>query len=139
MNQENPRSIGAILVNAKGEYLTQYRLKVPIGIALPAGHVDEGESPEDCLARELLEETGLTVKSYRLLVEGKYYPTPCKSHDGHEWWVYEVVVGGEPILKEPDKHKFLKFMSLEEMRPYIEGGECDPAWFKYILPELGII
>ena len=29
------------------------------------GHADEGESPEDCLLREAMEETGLLLTSYR--------------------------------------------------------------------------
>ena len=29
------------------------------------GHFEEGESPEDCLLREVFEETGLTLTSYR--------------------------------------------------------------------------
>ncbi len=29
------------------------------------GHFEEGESPEECLLREALEETGLTLTSYR--------------------------------------------------------------------------
>lgn len=29
------------------------------------GHFEEGESPEDCVRREFLEETGLTLTSYR--------------------------------------------------------------------------
>lgn len=30
------------------------------------GHFEEGESPEECLVREVNEETGLTLTSYRL-------------------------------------------------------------------------
>ena len=29
------------------------------------GHVEEGESPTDCIKREVLEETGLTLNSYK--------------------------------------------------------------------------
>lgn len=30
------------------------------------GHIEEGESPEECLLREVMEETGLTLTDYRL-------------------------------------------------------------------------
>ena len=30
------------------------------------GHIEHGESPEDCICREVLEETGLTLERFRL-------------------------------------------------------------------------
>ena len=133
------KSVGAIIKDSSGRYLVQYRLKPPIGLALPAGHIDEGESPLVCIRREVFEETGLAVK-YSNQIFHRTLPTGCyKGHDSHEWWVYDVEAEGEPRLMEPDKHRFVRFMPIEEMRPYIERGEVDPAWFKYILPALGII
>ncbi len=32
----------------------------------PGGKFEKGESPEECMLREVLEETGLTVESYKL-------------------------------------------------------------------------
>lgn len=54
-----------------GKYLMLHRVKKKddynegkwIGIG---GKLEEGESPEACLHREVLEETGLTLTSYRL-------------------------------------------------------------------------
>ena len=53
-----------------GKYLMLHRVKKKndvnrdkwIGVG---GHFEEGESPEDCMLREVWEETGLTVTDYR--------------------------------------------------------------------------
>jgi len=130
------KSVGAIIRDGDGRYLVQYRLKHPVGLAMPAGHINEGESPEAALRREILEETGLRVERAELCFHDSFR-TPCaKNHNGHEWWVYNVEVSGTPERKEPTKHEFLKFMSVDEMRPYIERRVYDPAWFEHILPAL---
>lgn len=57
-------------VEKDGAYLMMHRISKKndvnkdkwIGIG---GHFEQGESPEDCLLREALEETGLTLTSYR--------------------------------------------------------------------------
>ena len=56
--------------NEKGEYLMLHRVKKQndlnhdkwIGVG---GKCEEGESPEECVCRETLEETGLTLTEYR--------------------------------------------------------------------------
>ncbi len=58
-------------IEQDNQYLMLHRIKKEndankdkwIGIG---GHFEEGESPEDCLLREVREETNLTLTSYRL-------------------------------------------------------------------------
>ncbi len=57
-------------VEREGKYLMLHRTKREgdinhdkwLGIG---GHFEAGESPEECMCREVLEETGLTVSSWR--------------------------------------------------------------------------
>ena len=73
-------------IERDGRYLMLHRTKKEkdinkdkyIGVG---GHFEPGESPDECLKREVLEETGLTLTSYRArgivtFVYGaqKYYP-----------------------------------------------------------------
>jgi len=144
MNLCPGKSVGAIIKNTEGKYLALYRLKQPVGLAFPAGHINENEKPEHAMIREVGEETGLIVKAYVPLLHQIFpnKPSRCSqgSYDGHEWWVYEVYkYGNSPELMEKDKHKFVRFMSFGEMRMYIENGEVDPAWFEHILPTLKLI
>jgi 8-oxo-dGTP diphosphatase len=69
---------------------------------LPGGHLEFGESVEDCASREVWEETGLTVQSVApgpytndfFASEGKHYVT---------LFVTARCQTGEPLVLEPDK------------------------------------
>jgi len=43
-------------------------------LELPAGSIEEGETPEECAARELVEECGLIAGSWRKL--GQFWAAP---------------------------------------------------------------
>ena len=62
----HPRTLSVIaLIERDGSLLLERRVDAPVW-ALVAGQVDDTETLTDALAREVCEETGLTVSSYEL-------------------------------------------------------------------------
>ena len=67
---ENMKNTSLCYLEKDGQYLMLHRIKKEndanrdkwIGIG---GKFEDGESPEDCVCREVLEETGLTLTDYR--------------------------------------------------------------------------
>lgn len=144
------KSVGAIITGScEDKLLCLYRKKHPVGLAGVAGHldfIDEQkqilEHPLDALKREVLEESGVIVGAVELLFNG-ILPNTCSicdgnNYNGHEWYVYTVNARkGLPKLMEPDKHAFLKFMSINEIMKYVFCNDVDPAWL-YIWTYLGL-
>jgi 8-oxo-dGTP diphosphatase len=80
-----------VLVNKSGRVLMLRRSNVHGDGAwsAPGGHIDQGESLEQCAEREVFEETGVTIKNIRFFAvtndifeaEGKHYVTIWMSAD----------------------------------------------------------
>ena len=71
------------------------------------GHFEEGESPEDCLLREVFEETGLILTSYRfrgiVTICSEKYPTEYMclyTADGYTGTLTECTEGSLLLLPE---------------------------------------
>ncbi|MGV8086156.1 MAG: NUDIX domain-containing protein [Candidatus Woesearchaeota archaeon] len=57
------------------------RLSTPLGLALPGGRLDSGESLEQCAVREYLEETGL---NFNLRDQFRTYSDPNRDPRGQK-------------------------------------------------------
>ena len=74
-------AVGALIINDAQQMLLVKRARDPGQglLGLPGGFVDAGETAEQALRREVLEETGLEIRDPKLLIT---YPNQYH-HDGY--------------------------------------------------------
>ncbi|MBS4171159.1 MULTISPECIES: NUDIX domain-containing protein [unclassified Neochlamydia] len=67
-------TVGALIVADDGDILLVHSFKWKVGFTIPGGKVELGESREQAVTREVLEETGLFIKDLRFaLVHDSIY------------------------------------------------------------------
>ena len=83
MPQQYPEAtVGALVVNPKGEVLIVRSSKWNDKFTVPGGHIELGELAEDAIQREVKEETGLDVDAVKLLVvQQAIYPNHYCKHE----------------------------------------------------------
>tara|TARA_Y100000310_G_C20703671_1_gene832477 strand:- start:12207 stop:12635 length:429 start_codon:yes stop_codon:yes gene_type:complete len=126
-------SVGA-LIEKDGKYLLIDRAIEPEGFACIAGHVDDGEEIEDALIREVREESGLDVKSKKLILEIELEDNWCvKGATNHYWYVFRCDVSGR-TKKKDDEVKSIGWYSKKE----IKDLGLEPSW-EILLEKIGVI
>ncbi|KAH7391535.1 NUDIX hydrolase domain-like protein [Cadophora sp. MPI-SDFR-AT-0126] len=113
--------------------------------ALPGGHLEFGETPEECAAREVLEETGLKISNIRFLTatndvmekDGKHYITlfvvgvrddedqepevlekeKCEGWDWINWKELVGLVEKDKKGEEVQRSLFIPLLNLIRQRP----------------------
>lgn len=91
---------------------------------LPGGHLKFGETFEECAKREVLEETGLEVKSFKLISVSndlRYLKT-----DNKHYVTIGIIAdyqGGEPQIMEPEKASAIGWFSLDNLpSEFLQGS-----------------
>ena len=97
-------------------------------LELPAGTIEHGETPEECAARELVEECGLTAASWRKL--GEFWAAPDYSTEYvHAFEATELTDVGIGEREEGD--------DLVTERLPLRGVIAELSDAKFPQPELG--
>jgi ADP-ribose pyrophosphatase len=89
-------------------------------LEIPAGKLEEGESPEACAVRELEEETGFRAGKIRRILE--YFPSPGFSDERiHLFEAAELQKGKKNL--QPDELVETVFLSVSELVKLIKEGK----------------
>lgn len=103
----------------------QYRL--PAGgklWELAAGRVDPGEKPLAAARRELIEETGLRARRWKLLA--KLYPTPGYVSERMHLYLATGLTEGEPQPMDDERIE-TRWFTREELEAWVDGGRIEDA------------
>ncbi len=99
--------IGIILKNRSGKILVGKRKTVHAPYySIPGGHLEEGESFEECAVREVFEETGIKIPTDCIKVIALTNDLATYKESGRHYIsviLFTDNFSGEPELKEPDK------------------------------------
>lgn len=89
---------GVFVQRDDGRYLFFNRTAHPFGLTIPAGHIGAREAPLQAAMRELEEETGVTVRTLRLMGEISIPGDECRrGSDHHHWHVFRHDYDHQPV------------------------------------------
>lgn len=124
---EHPGAVSIVPVLNDGTVILVNQFRAPIGrimLEIPAGKLEQGETPAVCAARELSEETGFTAE--KLEHKGTFFTTPGFSDE--IMYLY-IASGLKPADSHPDFDEFLDVekISLDDLLKMAEKGEIIDA------------
>jgi 8-oxo-dGTP diphosphatase len=130
---EKPLAAGIILINSARQILLILRddipsIPFPNHWDLPGGHVQEGESPEACVRREMLEEMDLELGEIRLFKE-------YDREDLHEsiYWKKVDLIPSNIRLHEGQKAEYFTLEKISTMKLAFHYNEVIEEFYRLLL------
>lgn len=110
--------VGIVFTSDRSQVLLIQRRDIPVWV-LPGGGIETEESPEEAVCRELLEETGYTVKVKRKVAE--YQPVNSMTQYTHFFEC--TIASGKPTTGPETKNvTFFPLTALPKLLPPPYGG-----------------
>lgn len=110
----HPGAVGVLAFESPRKIILVKQYRYPVAqftLEIPAGKLDKGEDPLDCVKRELEEETGFVAKKIRKLVA--YWPTAAFSQEVIHLYVAE---GLRPTQMNPDDDELIELVRVSPSR-----------------------
>ena len=105
------------------------------------GHFEENESPEDCMRREIFEETGLTVTKFRYRGIVTFVSDSCEGEYMHLFtcsdWTGDLIECNEGDLEWIDKRRLYDLTMWQGDRIFLELLDTDRPFFSLKLTYRG--
>ncbi|MFO3797820.1 MAG: NUDIX hydrolase, partial [Anaerolineales bacterium] len=124
---EHHGSVVLIPLDEEGNilFVRQYRHAAGCELLeLPAGSLDEGETPEECAERELREETGYAAKSFEKV--GEFYLAPGYSTEKMSVFIARQLFSA-PLVADDDEFLDLVRIPLEQALRAAQDGHIPDA------------
>jgi len=123
----HPGAVAVVPVRNDGKIILvrQYRYPIDkITLEIPAGKLDQGEEPDDCVRRELEEETGYKANTIRKLAS--VYTTPGFTNEIIHLYIAEDLIMTEQC---PDEDEFLnaEAYTRSDIKKMIADGTINDA------------
>jgi ADP-ribose pyrophosphatase len=135
---EHKDCIAVVVVDGANNIVMVKQFRTPVNrvlLEIPAGGVEDGEAPEDCVRRELQEETGyLPGKIERL---GGFYAAPGYCSEYLHVFLATDLSESRLIAEDTDEIEVVR-VPLPEVLKMIDSGEiCDAKSIAGLLKYLG--
>jgi ADP-ribose pyrophosphatase len=123
----HPGAVTLIPIDSQGNiyFVRQYRHAVGKELLeLPAGTLNEGESPQDCALREVREETGMSAATLKLI--GEFFLAPGYSTE--QIYIYLATdLHPDPLPGDEDEFITVKTITMSKVPEMISQGVIQDA------------
>ena len=119
---------GTILLNIENKKIGLIYRKDKIGYEFPKGHLEEGETLEECAIRETLEETGRICEIIKPIYLNKYMSKEGEV-ENHMFLAIDKGLFSTNIDEE------LLWISIDKVKDYLKYDELKIMWDK-IYPDI---